>query len=147
MLHVAPNQEETALISTIERVLEKFGHQLTLTKAHQCDDLQYLLLKQQYNFVSVSTSYTPGELFERINLMAEQMRREKRLVPLIYAVNWVTPFPTLLGTHWGQKVGILHSLSSEAEVTATLQRLGELGEVVDLLAYRSLHSRRRSTDP
>ena len=147
MVHIAPNKEESLVIEVIKSVLEKFEYSLKLTRAHKLTDIQNILDTDSCDLLLVSTSYAPSALLERVQVCAEHLRARKYHIPLLYLVNWDQPLPSLLGTQWGGKIGILHSLSSEAEVTATLQRLDELGEAVDLLAYHSLHIRKKATRP
>lgn len=147
MVHIAPNKEETPIIGVINTVLEKFEYTLKLTHAHKLKDIQNILNQESCDLLLISSSYKPSALLERVQICAEHLRARKYHIPLLYLVHWEAPLPSLLGTQWGGKIGILHSLSSEAEVTATLQRLDELGEAVDLLAYHSLHIRKRATRP
>jgi hypothetical protein len=143
IVHVAPNQEQTPVIRKIQTVLEKFEQTYALTRTHKLHDLEELLEEQRFDLICLSTSFAPKELLDRLTLLAKAIAKRRSLSPLLYLVNFEKPLPCLFGTHWGDKVGILHNLSSEAEITATLQRLGELREVVDLLAYQSLRIRRK----
>jgi hypothetical protein len=147
MVHIAPNKEESPIIGVISTVLEKFEYSIKLTRAHDCSDIKDILSTEPADLLLVSSSYKPQALFERVQVCAEHMARYKDHIPLLYLVDWNVPFPSLLGTQWGGKVGVLHTQSSEAEVTSTFQRLGELGEAVDLLAYHSLHIRKKAARP
>ncbi len=46
-----------------------------------------------------------------------------RIIPLILVIDWMHRLPHVPGTSWGNNIGLLHSLSSEQEVLATLDRI------------------------
>lgn len=47
------------------------------------------------------------------------------IIPIVWVVNFNRPLSTIPGTNWAGKVGIVHTLSSAPEVTATLRRIWE----------------------
>ncbi|CAN5280335.1 hypothetical protein BH10PAT2_BH10PAT2_1740 [soil metagenome] len=46
-----------------------------------------------------------------------------QLIPLVFVVDLSKPVSRVLGTKWGKKVGLLHTLSAKAEIVATLNRV------------------------
>jgi hypothetical protein len=73
------------------------------------------------DLVTVSTSFSPEELVDFLwNLKSFA---KEQIIPLLFIVNWTQPLSELPGTTWGGKIGILHTLSSPAEVSATLERI------------------------
>lgn len=71
--------------------------------------------------VVVSSSFSPVKTVEFLehfkNTFVDQ------LIPLIFVIDFSLPITKIVGTHWGNKVGVLTTLSSKEEVKATLQRL------------------------
>lgn len=106
IVHVAPNQEQTPVIRKIQTVLEKFEQTYALTRTHKLHDLEELLQEQRFDLICLSSSYTPKELLDRLALLAKSVAKRRRLTPLLYLVNFEKPLPSLLGTHWGDKIGI-----------------------------------------
>lgn len=73
------------------------------------------------DLVTVSGSFTPEQLVDflwQLKALCVQ-----KIVPLIFVIDWLKPLTQIPGTTWGDTVGLLHSLSSPAEVTATLSRV------------------------
>lgn len=96
------------------------------------EDLIQLLQHVKPDYICLSTVYSHQQEFGRLEVLAQHMKRTKRLLPLIYLVDWSTPFPALLGTSWSSQVGILHSFSSPAEIIDLFQRLDGCGTTVGL---------------
>lgn|GEM_PF-2260998 len=107
---------------------------LQLTNVFTSGDLEYFLHKGRLDCACVATSYTPVEMLNLISLLAKAAEKQSFLFPLIYLIDWRTPLPTLLGTHWAGKVGVVHSLSSAGEISALFARLhvqSQSGEAAD----------------
>jgi len=73
------------------------------------------------NLVLLSTSFSTDQLI--IFLEALKNASSKQIIPLILVVDLTKPLSILPGTSWGKKLGIIHSLSSKKEISATLDRI------------------------
>ena len=73
------------------------------------------------SLVFLSTSFDPKE-----NLTFLEKYKEiflYKIIPLIFVVDWSNKVNTILGTTWGQKIAIAHSLTSQGEMNALLDRV------------------------
>lgn len=73
------------------------------------------------DLIMLSSSFSPEDtvdfLWQLKNISSAQ------IVPLIFVVDWSQSLSQVPGTTWGNKIGLLHSLSSQNEVQTTLERL------------------------
>jgi PleD family two-component response regulator len=73
------------------------------------------------SLVFLSTSYSMTKILE----ILEQLKSlsTKKIIPVVFVVDWSHKLSTLPGTTWGNQIGLLHSLSSKQELLATLKRI------------------------
>ena len=89
---------------------------------HRSLQISFLASSPQVpSFVTVSSSFSPEKIVEFL----WQLRNyyDNQIIPVIFVIDWSQPLAQIPGTTWGGKVGVLHSMSSEHEVVATLKRL------------------------
>lgn len=131
-LVIAPNQEENSLLT---RVQEAFTLKKSVFTYALSDDpvrVLEILEKERPDYIFLSSNYSPHEQLARLSVVATHIKQTRRLIPLVYVVDWKNPLPTLLGTSWSGQVGILHLHSSTSEIIDLFQRLDGFGVTVGL---------------
>lgn len=83
---------------------------------------QYLRDKTP-DLVVISASYSPPQTFHLLETLKERSSSSLYLIPLIFSIDLDHKTNFIPGTHWGKKLGIIHSLSSRKEVELTLGRI------------------------
>lgn len=134
MYHIvltAPNQEEIELLQRVDKVFALKRLSLSIAFVHDSTQLRTALEKLSTDYVCMSCTFSPAELLERVTVLAEYTRETRRVIPLIYLIDWKTLLPTILGTAWSGQVGVLHSYSSNTEIMSLFERLDGWSEVVD----------------
>lgn len=129
---VSPNKEETPLLHRVRESLVIKRAAVIFDFCDAPEELSTLLQEIKPDYICLSTSYSPQEQLDRVTALASHIRKSKRLLPLIYAVDWKHPLPSLLGTSWSGQVGVLHTYSSSAEIIDLFQRLDGFGVTVGL---------------
>ncbi|HYD34655.1 MAG TPA: hypothetical protein VD999_01165 [Vitreimonas sp.] len=71
--------------------------------------------------IFLSASYSPTKSLTFLEALKNSLTTE--LVPIIITVNFETKLSTVIGTMWGKRIGICHSLSSPAELYSTIERI------------------------
>src|SRR5689334_7660665 len=82
-------------------------------------------LDSTFNIVFLSSGFSPSQSLQFLETLKNTT--ETHLPSLVFVVDWSQRIHRVLGTTWASQVGILHSLSSQEEVIATLHRLNLLG--------------------
>lgn len=75
------------------------------------------------SLVIISASFSPSQMLDLLELVKTAVAHQRFLVPLIIMVDLHDRINFVPGTHWGQKIGILCSLSSQDEVQAVINRV------------------------
>jgi hypothetical protein len=75
------------------------------------------------SLVIISASFSPSQMLELLETVKRCVSHQRFLVPLIVMVDLHDRINFIPGTHWGQKMGVLCSLSSKEEVNAVLNRI------------------------
>jgi hypothetical protein len=131
MVLTAPNQEEIDLLQRVDKVFGLKRLSLSIVFASNNNQLRTVLEKISPDYVCMSCAFSPSELLERVTVVAEYVRETRRVIPLIYLIDWKTLLPSILGTAWSGQVGVLHPYSSNMEIMSLFERLDGWGEVVD----------------
>jgi DNA-binding response OmpR family regulator len=79
---------------------------------------------QPWSVVSLSASLPPEEalrVFESLKALTET--HGQPLTPVLVVVNTATRLSTVLGTTWGNKLGVVSSQVSKQELDSTLERI------------------------
>ncbi len=118
MLIIEPN---TQLTLPYHYVSDLSSEKHTVLRVSTLEQAIIKLDSHQPKVVFLSTSFDPNQALEFLEKLKEYS--STGIIPLIFVVDWSQRVQTLLGTSWGDAVGILHSLSSQEEVAATLKRL------------------------
>jgi DNA-binding response OmpR family regulator len=117
-LIIEPNTELTHPYTWLDQVYSK---NYTFSRCSRLDVAKSELAKNTPSAVFLSTNFSPLKTLHFLEEFKTQF--SSQVVPLIFVVDWSQRIHRLLGTGWAGKVGILHSLSSEEEVSATMKRL------------------------
>lgn len=83
---------------------------------------QYLS-DQTPDLVIISASYSPVKIFHLLETLKERSSKSMHLIPLVLSIDLDHKNSFVPGTYWGQKLGIINSLSSKAEVQLILARV------------------------
>lgn len=73
------------------------------------------------NLIILSTSFSANKTLHFLESVKNLCT--KQLIPLILVVDLNQPVSQILGTHWADKLAILHSASSKQETLASVERL------------------------
>lgn len=84
-------------------------------------ELAFDHLQPQPDLVCLSTSFSPLKVVKLLEALKQASTA--KVIPLIFVVHWQNRLTTIPGTTWGGRIGLLHSLSSVAEVRSTLERV------------------------
>jgi PleD family two-component response regulator len=114
LLAVIPTQHVTP-------VLGRLPSKYSITTVNTTESAQLQLAKSEWDGVIMSTQLSPHKQLELLEIVKTKCR--ERIIPVIYLIDLQNRLTTILGTSWGDTLGIFHSLSSEAEVASTLKRL------------------------
>ena len=93
---------------------------LHLTSTQQAT--QYLHNKTP-DLVIISASYSPPQIFHLLSTLKECSSSSMYLIPLIFYIDLGHKTSFIPGTFWGNKLGIINSLSSPKEVELVLARV------------------------
>ena len=126
--HIAPNQEESEALKNIRSVITMGGGQVTVVRADDVQSIKKVFKLHYYNLICISCNYKPHQLFPRVEAALEECKSKQRIIPLVYLLNWKNPLPSMLGTGWGNFVGIVHNFSSRSEIMSMFIRFAELYE-------------------
>lgn len=88
---------------------------------NNADQMLTELSAQVPDLVLISASVAPEHALKVLWLLKDLSTT--KLVPVIFVVDWSQSVIRLPGTSWGGKVGLLHSLSAQDEVNATISRV------------------------
>lgn len=83
---------------------------------------QYLQNKMP-DLVIVSASYSPPQVFQLLETLKEYSKTRLYLTPLVFSIDLDHKNSFIPGTYWGNKLGIINSLSSKKEVELILTRI------------------------
>lgn len=75
------------------------------------------------DLVVVSASYSPVQIFHLLEALKEKSSASKHLIPIIFSIDLKHKTNFIPGTFWGQKVGVINSLSSKKEVELVIERI------------------------
>jgi hypothetical protein len=75
------------------------------------------------SLVIISASFSPSQMLDLLETIKAAVAHQRFLVPLIIMIDLHDRINFVPGTHWGQKIGVLCSLSSENEAQAVLKRV------------------------
>ncbi len=73
------------------------------------------------DIVCISASFSAAKTVQLLE--AIKQATTTHIIPVCFVVNWQQRLSTIPGTTWGNKVGLLHTLSSADEVRSTLERI------------------------
>lgn len=127
---VSTNQEESPLLQRLRQAFALKKSAVNFRFCHHPELLRQTLAEVHPDYVLIDTDYSDVEQLTRLEVVAEYVRQHKRLVPVIYLLDWHLPSAVILGTSWGGKVGILHTFSSSSEIIDLFQRLDGWGVTV-----------------
>lgn len=133
MYHIvvaAPNQEATSLLTRVEESFALKKTELTFSFAEKPEALAALIPTEKPDYVFLSSSFSPEQQLALVTALATAMKKSKRIIPLVYLIDWSNPISSVLGTNWSSQVGILHSYSSRSEIIDLFQRLDGWGVTV-----------------
>jgi hypothetical protein len=133
MYHIAvisSNQEETALLARVRSAFALKRSPLQFFYLSSLSPFQEFLLHQKPDYIFLSTEFTPSQQYAYISALASHIKQSRRLIPLVYLIDWKKPVSAVLGTNWSQQVGILHTHTNQAEIIDQFQRLDGWGVTV-----------------
>ncbi|MBU0576646.1 hypothetical protein KJ707_04495 [Patescibacteria group bacterium] len=116
ILIVEPKKELAAPYSC----LPQDAHTLHVTSTQRAT--QYLQDKTP-DLVILSASYSPPQIFHLLETLKEKSSSNMYLIPLILAIDLGHKNSFIPGTYWGEKLGIVNSLSTKKEVELVLKRV------------------------
>jgi DNA-binding NarL/FixJ family response regulator len=88
------------------------------------EDANQYITHNSPDLVLISTQFSDEQTLAFLEALKSSFT--DKIAPLIFTVDWANHVHHILGTSWAGAVGILHTLSSAAEIRATLQRLQEV---------------------
>ena len=94
---------------------------VAMRRVTSIDVARSILDEKLPTMVLLSTSYSAHKTLRFLETLKLKMNME--VVPLVYVVNWSVRIQHILGTSWGDKVGILNTLSSQEEVRVVTRNL------------------------
>jgi PleD family two-component response regulator len=118
ILIAEPNQELKIPYNLVEKILSKkaiYTRVVSLNKAVKH------LKKTPPHLFFLSTQFPLEEMLRFLDTVKNHFTTD--IIPIIFVVDWGQRLHQLPGTSWGGKVGIVHSLTSQEELAATLRRL------------------------
>lgn len=88
-------------------------------------EVKSTLEQHEIDLVVFNVSCPEETMFEILQTVYHYCSED--IIPILLVIDLSTPVTSIPGTTWGDKLGILHTLSSRGEFIATMQRLfGEL---------------------
>lgn len=75
------------------------------------------------SLVTISASYSPLQIFHFLETLKESSHHRQYLIPLLFVIDLDHETNFIPGTYWGQKLGIINSLSSNKETQLVLKRI------------------------
>jgi hypothetical protein len=109
-------------LADVYSFLPQDSHPIHITSTQQAT--QYLQDKTP-SLVIISTSYSPVQIFHLLEALKECSSSSLHLIPLVFSIDLEHKTSFIPGTYWGQKLGIINSLSSKKEVTLILNRVAK----------------------
>lgn len=95
----------------------------TVTHVTSIPQAAQYLHDQTPDLVVASASFSPNQMIQLMEALKEAASHRSFLIPLVLMVDLENRINFVPGTHWGQKFGILCSISSQDEVNAVLKRV------------------------
>ncbi|MBW7955857.1 hypothetical protein H3C66_03935 [Patescibacteria group bacterium] len=127
---IAPNQVETPLFQRVRECFTLRKTSVILSFVSETDHILNEIYERKPDYIFLSASYPPTEQLEKLTSLAQYVRKTRRVVPLIYLIDWTNPLSSVLGTSWSGQVGVLHGYSNNAEIIDLFQRLDGWGVTV-----------------
>lgn len=81
------------------------------------------LQNQTPSLVAVSASYSPPQIFRLLETIKEKSSASLFLIPVVFVIDLKHKTNFIPGTFWGQKLGVINSLSSQQEVKLVMARV------------------------
>ena len=75
------------------------------------------------DLVIISASYSPPQVFQLLETLKECSQARLYLTPLLFFIDLDHKNSFIPGTYWGNKLGLINSLSSKEEVKLILTRI------------------------
>ncbi len=111
--------EPNANLASPYQFLNQNSYQLT--KAASLELALSQLKNKLPNLIALSTSFSANKTLYFLESVKNLCT--KQLIPLVFVVDLNQPVSQILGTHWADKLAILHSASSKQETLASVERL------------------------
>jgi hypothetical protein len=82
-------------------------------------------ISHQPDLFCLSASLPPEQILKALWMLKDlrTAHQTSSPIPLLLVIDWTQPIIRLPGTTWGGKIGVMHSLSSAAEIRTTVERL------------------------
>jgi DNA-binding NarL/FixJ family response regulator len=96
----------------------------TLTHLQTLEEARQYITKSSPDLILLSSQFPEPDSLNFLELLKSTFT--KQITPVLFTIDWSFHRHHILGTSWAGAVGILHNLSSAAEIRATLQRLQEI---------------------
>lgn len=96
-------------------------HSCQLKHVQSADQALQAMNQNQFELYIISASYSPEIAVKLLNAFKNSFQTS--VIPLIIVVDLNQPLSTITGTHWGGKVGILHSQSSQLQTLSLVDEL------------------------
>ena len=109
-------------LAEVYRFLPQDRHPLHITSTQRAT--QYLQDKTP-SLVVISASYSPVQIFHLLETLKNLSSSSKHLIPIIFSIDLEHKTSFIPGTRWGEKLGIINSLSSKKEVELILARVSK----------------------
>lgn len=84
---------------------------------------QFLATHTACDLVIINASYSPQLILKLLETVKEHSSQQLSLVPIIFLVDLKNENNYIPGTFWGQKLGLVSSLSTQKELKLILERI------------------------
>jgi hypothetical protein len=113
-LAVEPNQQ-------VQQPYQYLGQRLRLQRTPSLFEALSLLDEKKFHLFMVSASFSPDKTLKL--LTACKNKFVEQVIPLMIIVDLSQPLSTIPGTHWGGRLGLLHTGASRRQTLTVLDSL------------------------